>query len=80
MGAVAVIAGGIATKLNYTCQNTKKKKSQMNGSCYHHWSLQHIVIVFALLFYAPLRIHSAFIVVFEQYVPFVFQLQHQIRQ
>lgn len=38
----------IATKLNYTCQN-KKKKSQMNGSCYHHWSLQHIVIFFCFV-------------------------------
>lgn len=78
MGAVAVIRGGIATKLNYTCQNKKKKKSQMNGSCFHHWSLQHIVIFFFA--YVPLRIHSAFIIVFEQYVPFVFQLQHQIHQ
>lgn len=49
MGAVAVIAGGTTTKLNYTCQNTTKQNKKKNGACCYHWSLKHILIVFCFV-------------------------------
>lgn len=64
MGAVAVIAGGTATKLNYTCQNTTKQTKKKRMPLVATTGLWSIFWLFsALLFYVVFgRIYSAFVI------------------
>lgn len=68
MGAVAIIAWGIATKLNYTCQNRGKK---ITNECCLLPLLVSADILLCYFYVALCGIHSACIVS-EKYLSFVF--------
>lgn len=75
MGAVSVIARGIAAKLNYNWQNKKNKLNRMKlfttaGLCNMLW-----LFFFALLFHVVLCIiHAAFIIFLEWISVFCFPI------